>query len=156
MAEETIKKKKPPKDKDWDELYMYVKNDLLGYKDKKLPQQFVLRLLGLKDGKFMANSHVEAQASYPYKTILLTFKLNRGKIDSYMMSTTFKDERHLFNGLMVIVESEINNTVDILNRKVKAEAKIEIMDISVHSHDSAEYKSKGNTTKVNDRLRGLL
>lgn len=151
----TVKKKTTKKDPDWEELYNYVKIELLGYKNKKLPQKFILRLLGLKDGKFMANNKISSQAVYPFKTILLTFKLCRAKIDSYMASTTFKDESHMINGIMVIIESEINNTVDILERKRKAEEKSVTVDVNAQYSDQANYKTKGVITK-NEKIRGLL
>ena len=70
------------KDKEeFDELYKYVKNDILLYNRKILPKEFVLRLRGLSEGKFMSNKNTQAQASYSYKEILLTFKLCKSKID---------------------------------------------------------------------------
>ena len=46
--------------KEWDELYQYIKKDILQYDDnKKLPKWFVLRLKGLNQGKFCANNNIK-------------------------------------------------------------------------------------------------
>lgn len=138
----------------WDELYDYVKIDVLGYTDKILPKEFVLRLRGLSQGKFMANKNITSQASYTFKEILLTFKLCNSKIESAFRSVSFTDEKHRFNYIMRIIESEINNTVDMIKRKQNAEAKADITNYDSVVSDKAEYvtKSKG----VNNKLKGLL
>ena len=56
--------------------------------------------------------------------------------------------------MMRIVESEINNTIDLLNRKKNAEEKSQIINYESNLSDKAEYttKSKG----INTKLKGLL
>jgi len=141
--------------KEWADLYEYVKINVMGYEDKVMPKQFILRLRGLADGKFMANKNVKAQASYTFKEILLTFKLSNAKIQDYIIRTSFSNEQHKFNGIMVIVESEINNTKAILERKDKSVKKSEAMDLSHQSSDQANYKTRGKITS-NEKLKGLL
>lgn len=141
--------------KEWTDLYEYVKLNVMGYDDKVLPKQFILRLRGLSEGKFMANNNTKSQASYTFKEILLTFKLSNAKIQDYIARTSFSNEQHKFNGIMLIIESEINNTKAILERKEKSVKKSESIDLSHQSAEQAEYKTRGKVT-TNDKLKGLL
>jgi len=141
-----------PKDLEWDELYQYVKMDILQYKDKKMPKEMVLRLLGLKDGKFYANKKVKAEAVYDYKLILLTFKLMKGTILQCLSSVEIKDERHKVNLIMKIIESEINNVKDRLEAKKKGEEKLLETDLSHQTHEQQQYTKKSNKT---DKLKEL-
>ena len=141
---------------DWDELYQYFKIDIMEYSDKKLPQYVVLRLRGLTDGKFMSNKNSSSQASYTFREILMTLKLSKSAIEKYFMNNngSFADEKHRINGVFVIVESEINNTKDMLNRCKIAKEKCEMMDVSHLSSESAEYKSTNKG--INSKLKELL
>jgi len=136
-----------PKDLDWDALYNYVKLDILNYQDKKMPKEMILRLIGLKDGKFYANNKVKKEASYDYKLILLTFKLMKGTILSCLQNTEIKDERHKVNLIMKIVESEINNVKDRIEAKKKSEEKTENLQLDNQIHERAEYTPKSKTLK---------
>ena len=141
--------------KEWTDLYEYVKLNVMGYTNSVMPKQFILRLRGLAEGKFMANNNVKSQGSYTFKEILLTFKLSNAKIQDYIMRTSFTNESHKFNGIMLIVESEINNTRAILERTNKSVVKTETIDLSHQSAEQADYKTRGKVT-TNDRLKGLL
>ena len=60
---------------EWDELYKYVKINILGYdKMQTLPPNIVTRLQGLLHGKYMVNNKTVNKANYSYKTVLNTFK----------------------------------------------------------------------------------
>jgi len=160
-VDKPIKEKKPTvtmtkqEKMDWDELYQYFKIDIMEYTDKKLPQYVALRFKGLTEGKFMSNKNSSPQASYTFKEILLTLKLSKSAIDKYFMNNnngSFADERHRINGVFVIIESEINNTKDMLNRCKIAKEKCENMDMSHLVSEGVEYKKKGN---VNNKLKEL-
>jgi hypothetical protein len=140
------------KDLEWDELYQYVKTDILQYKDKKMPKEMVLRLIGLKDGKFYANNKVKAEAIYDYKLILLTFKLMKGTILQCLGNVEIKDERHKVNLIMKIIEFEINNVKDRLEAKKKGEEKLLETDLSHQTHEQQRYTKKSNKT---DKLKEL-
>lgn len=140
------------KNLEWDELYQYVKIDILQYQDKKMPKEMVLRLLGLKDGKFYANNKVKAEAVYDYKLILLTFKLMKGTILQCLNNVEIKDERHKVNLIMKIIESEINNVKDRLEAKKKSEEKLLGTDLSHQIHEQQQYTKKSNRT---DKLKEL-
>lgn len=128
---------------EWDELYQYIKHDIIGYSDKAIPKYMILRFRGLADGKFMANKKTKPMATYEYTDILMTFKINKIKIHNAMRSVEFKDERHMFNYIMVIIEGSINDVVDMLKRKAKSETKTENVEVaSIVVEDKAEYKKK--------------
>jgi hypothetical protein len=142
-----------PKDLDWDALYNYVKLDILNYQDKKMPKEMILRLIGLKDGKFYANNKVKKEAIYDYKLILLTFKLMKGTILNCLQNIEIKDERHKVNLIMKIVEGEINNVKDRIEAKKKSEKKLQEIDLSHQVHEQSNYSKKSK--EVNDKLKNL-
>jgi hypothetical protein len=136
---------------DWCELHDYVKKEILQYDDNiKLPKYMILRLQGLKDGKFIANKKIQPNASYEYKTILYTFKICKPKILQYLTAnkTKFKDEKHKFNSIMIFIENEINDVVLRIKNKQQSESKIENMTLDNHYNQGAEYrKQKGKNNK---------
>jgi predicted CDP-diglyceride synthetase/phosphatidate cytidylyltransferase len=140
------------KDVDFDELYQYIKLEILEYHDKKIPKYLILRLIGLKDGKFMANNKVESEGSYNYKIILLTFKLMKGTILNAIQNTEIKDERHKINLIFKIIESQINDVKDRIEAKKKGEEKLLETDLSHQTHEQQQYTKKSNK---NDKLKEL-
>lgn len=131
---------------EWEELYEYVKLEILGYKDKALPKNLVLRLKGLSEGKFMANKSTKAKAKYSFNSILMTFKINK-----YYISNILKDERkfqnegHKINYIMIIIENKINDVVDKINHAEKSKLKGESVEVTVNN-DKAEYTKKTKET----------
>lgn len=155
MGEE-LKINKKIENEEWVELYEYVKNDILKYeKHMKLPTWFILRLKGLRNGKFVANKNTKPLGDYTFKIILMTFKINKFEIIRAISNNSkFKDERHRINYLMAIVESRINDTYMRLNKLKKSEENGENVKINI-SEDKAEYKKKTKEVK-NNRLKGLI
>ena len=97
---------------EWKELCSYVKLNILEYgNDMKFPSFLVLRLKGIKEGKFSCNKNLQQEADYDYKTILYTFKICKNKIVKYLHDnqTKIQDEEHKINLIMKIVEQEIND-----------------------------------------------
>ena len=151
MAKMTEKEKK-----DWDELYQYIKIEIFEYdKSLKLPKYMILRLKGLKEGKFMANKKTTSMANYEYQHILYTFKINKMKIKQIVRSQDFKNEQHKFNTIMIIIEKEINDVVNRLKQVVKSEEKIEKMKFENMTHEGAEYKNKSINKILNNELEEL-
>ena len=142
--------------KDWDELYQYIKLDIFEYdKSQKLPSYMVLRLKGLKEGKFMANKKITSMANYEYNHILYTFKINKMKIKQIVRSQDFKNEQHRFNTIMIIIEKEINDVVNRLKQVVKSEEKVKSMEFENIIHEGAGYINKSNNKKLNNELKEL-
>ena len=62
--------------KQWDELYQYVKTEILHYdSNQSIPKNIILRLKGMQNGKLMANKKTQNNAEYSYEIILYTFKI---------------------------------------------------------------------------------
>lgn len=139
--------------KEWDELYQYVKKDIFEYDSEKLPKYMILRLRGLKEGKFIANTKIATIANYKFSHILYTFKANKMKIKQIIKSQDFKNEQHKFNTIMLIIEREINDVVNRLKQADKSKQKIENMPIENILHEGAEYKHK--TKKISNELENL-
>jgi len=147
-------KRTPEENKAWNEVYEYMK-EMLGYDETmKLPQFMTLRLIGLSKGKFMANKKQKAHAEYPFSTILIAMKISRASVNQYIArnNSKFKDEKHKFNGVMVIVEGEINDVVLRLKKVKKVEEKIEKVDMSYQERNTAQYKKtdKKENKKLDD------
>lgn len=142
---------------DWCEVYEYMKRDILGYDETmRVPNYMVLRLIGLSEGKFMANKKQESFGKYPFSTILITMKMSKASINSYIYNnkSKFKDEQQKFNGVMKIIESKINDVVLRLKKVENSEEKIEQSDVSHYEHKSATYKPKSKDKK-NEKLEDL-
>ena len=137
-------------------LYEYIKNDLLEYTDKPLPQWFILRLKGIHKGKFCANSKVESMGTYDYKTILITFKLKHSYLKSLIKRNKFKNEQHMINTIMLIVEKDINDVISMLKkRKVQKEVvnvQIDNMDKHIIKNTNVE---KNKSEKLTDTQKML-
>lgn len=134
----------------WDNLYQYVKKDVLGYTpDMKLSKKFVLRLKGLSEGKFCSNKKIQPMASYSFETILTTFKVKKLDIMIALRNTKFKNEDHKVNYLMSIIENSINDIVMKANRIEKESEKAEEIEINI-VENKAEYKKK--TQKKNSKI----
>jgi len=134
---------------EWNDLYEYVKNDILKYDEKlALPKNLVLRLKGLQQGKFIANKKTKALGDY-------SFKINKYEIVNALTDKSkFKDESHMINYMMAIIEKKINDTYSRLNRLEQSQIKGENLEIT-ESENKAEYKQKTKEVK-NSRLKELL
>lgn len=131
------KKKMTEKEKqDWDLLYTYVKNNIMGYDENQaLSSTMVLRLKGLLTNKFIENNNIESTANYSYEVILNTFKFCKMDIDKALRTNNWSNETHKFNYILKIVEHHIN-TVYVKMRdaqKAKEEAKNTTIEIPVHT-----------------------
>jgi len=148
--------KKDENQSEWIELCEYVKREVLCYEDEmKFPKYLALRLRGLGNGKFIANKKSKPQASYDYKTILLTFKACKSKIAKYLHEnqTKINDERHKINLVMMFVEQEINDISLRIKRSRKASDKVEQIDLNNQIHEGAEYQPK--TITVDKKFENL-
>lgn len=142
------------KDKGFDELYNYVKTNILSYDhNQALPSSFVLRLKGLSEGKYMANKKVKNKANYSYEVILNTFKACKRKIDYAIKNKDFSNETQKFNYIMAIINNNINDIylrMDSAKKQSDYINKIEIDD----SYDESNYKRK-TKDKKNKMLKNI-
>lgn len=140
--------------KDWDDLYQYVRGDIMGYdKTKMLPKYFTLRLKGLTEGKFMSNKSQKSYGKYNYKVILYTFKICRGQINKALANVVINSEQHKVNLIMSIIEREINDVCDRLEKAEKCKTKMEEIKLPQQDSTRAEYKKKDK--KENSHLSDL-
>ena len=145
------KKMSKEESQEWEELYYYVKNNIMGYDENQaLSKNMVLRLKGLLTGKFIENKNIEDNSNYSYKTILTTFKYCYSDIQKVLRTNNFKDEMHRFNYILKIVEKNINTVYMKMKniQKTKEEAKNTTIDTA--NHIGAEYQRK--TKEVNNKL----
>ena len=71
MPKNSIKKMTREEINDWNELYQFVKVNVMNYDDKQaLSKNITLRLKGLLNDKFMANNNIQNNADYSFKVIL--------------------------------------------------------------------------------------
>ena len=138
---------------DWEELYTYVKNNVMGYdENQSLSKDMVLRLKGLLTGKFIENNNIKDNSNYSYKTILNTFKFCYPSIQKALRTVPFNNEQHKFLYITKIVENNINDVYIKMRdaEKAKEEAKNKIVELPVNS--GAEFKPK---EKKKDKFNNL-
>ena len=127
----------------WDELYTYVRKNVMGYDDNQaLSSAMVLRLKGLLTNKFMENNNIKSTANYSYETILNTFKYSSLDINKAMRTNSFKDESHKFNYILKIVEKNINTVYVRMKNVEKAKEEAKNITIEAPIHTGAEFKPK--------------
>ena len=140
---------------EWDELYQYVKKEILFYDDSQaMPSNFVLRLRGLTKGKYIDNKNIENKADYSFKVILYTFQICKPSIMQALSTKTFQNEMNKFNYICKIVENSINDVYLRLDKVKKSEEAINSIDTNVLSHQSGKYQKKTEDVK-NKRLNEL-
>ena len=129
--------------KEWDDLYQYVRGDVMGYdKERPLPRYFTLRLKGLAEGKFMSNNKAKSYGKYGYKAILFTFKISKPKIFQAFSRVVTADEQHKINLIMMIIEREINDVVDRMIKVKEGNKRMENIELPHQENERAEYKAK--------------
>lgn len=138
---------------DWDKLYQYVRNEVLQFKkDKSLDNHTVSRLKGLRLGKYYpsGNNTIILKRGYDYNTILTTFKLMKPKIQYYLANTNFKDEKHMIDGMMKFVTSEIEDVAKRIESQKIASEKLEKLKIEDEFDYKEKLKQKKSSQKQND------
>lgn len=154
MGGRTKQKKMTAQDKiEWDELYEYVKLNVMGYEQKqKLSQKMILRLKGLRYGKGMQNNNTPDAADYSYKLILITFKYCSMDIKNALRRISFDNEEGKFAYISKIVESRLNTVYMMLKKNQMSKEKTETVDTSIVTHQGAEYKKKSikSSSKFDD------
>ena len=122
---------------DFRSLCDYIKKNILMYgDDKAFPKSMAIRLKGIAYGQHIINGKTEEKRIiYPYNVILATVIMNKGKMLYGIGATQFKNEQHLVNYIAKIIELNINDTVDMINRrrKTKEQAKDIKKDVSTHN-----------------------
>jgi len=140
----------------WDNLYQYVKKEIMLYDDSQaLSRNIVLGLKGLTQGKEVANNNIQSTANYSFELILLTFKFCKSQIFKSISGKNFKSDVQKFIYIKRIVENNINDVYNRLNNVKKSEEKVETVDISNIYHDGASYKTTQTNVKNDDKYKDM-
>lgn len=136
----------------WENLYNYVKSNIMGYDENQaLSSTMVLRLKGLLTNKFIENNNIQSTANYSYEVILNTFKYCKLDIEKALITNNFKDEQHKFNYILKIVEKNINTVYMRMRNAQKAKEKAKNTIVEAPSHTGAEFKPRNkNKDKFTD------
>jgi hypothetical protein len=127
----------------WDELYTYVKKNIMGYDDNQaLSNAMVLRLKGLLTNKFMENGNIQSTANYSYETVLNAFKYSSPDIKRVLRTNNWADEMHKFNYILKIVEKNINTVYVRMRNAEKAKEEAKNTIIAAPTHTGAEFKPR--------------
>lgn len=142
------------KDDGFDELYNYVKSEILNYdKNQSLPSSFVLRLKGLAKGKFIENKKIKDKADYSYDVILNTFKAKKKDIIYAIEHKDFDNEQYKFNYIIAIVQNNINDIYLRMENAKKQKESINNVEINIE-YDETKYKRKTDDL-TNQRLKDI-
>ena len=146
------KKKMTEKEKrDWENLYYYVKSNILGYDENQaLSSTMVLRLKGLLTNKFIENGNIKDGANYSYEVILNTFKYCSPQIQKALRTNSWTSESHKFNYVLKIVEGNINTVYMKMKNVAKAKEEAANTTIDTTNYTGAEYQRK--TKETNNKL----
>ena len=127
----------------WDELYTYVRKNIMGYDDNQaLSSTMVLRLKGLLTNKFIENNNIQSTANYSYETILNAFKYSYLDIQKALRTNNWTDEMHKFNYILKIAEKNINTVYVRMKNAEKAREEAKNTTIEAPIHNGAEFKPK--------------
>ena len=151
-----VKKKMSDQEKkDWNELYSYIHDVIMGYDEKTaLDRYFVLRLKGLKEGKFIANNKTKLYGEYTFQEILATFMYCKSEIVKGLTFNDFKDNQHKINYIMFLVELQLNMIRERIRNKPKEEKQIEQIEI-VEQSKIKYVNKKDKKKKPNKLLEGI-
>jgi len=142
-AKEEAKKLSKQEKNDWDELYQYVRSNVMGYdENQSLSSTMVLRLKGLLTNKFIESKSVKSTANYSYKVILNSFKFSLSDIQRALRTNNFVDENHKFNYILKIVEKNINTVYLRMRNAQQAKEEAKNTMVEIPTHTGAEFKPK--------------
>ena len=141
------------KKQEWEELYEYVKKNILCYENNiNLSPASVMRIKGLTKGKYFAGKKTPDNADYSYKVVLATFKYCSSDIKKALRTNIFKDEQHKINYVSKIVENNINTVYIRIKNAEKAKEEAKKIAVEIPVHVGAEYKPR---KKKKDRFSDL-
>ena len=155
MAEKK-KEKIPRKDQDFRNLCEWLEINIFNYHvpDQRLQTDACLVLIGLRNGKAVANNLTEDNGYYPWNVILMTFKANKNLILNSIKGKNFQSERSKMTYICKIAQDKINDIYGRYLNAQKTQEKVKNVDTSVMTYEGAEYKTN-TERKVNKRLEDL-
>lgn len=139
--------------KQLDELYNYVKTEIMGYpKNTPLTNNMVRRLQSIRANKpISVNDDVpyKMNEGTPYKIILIAFKLKRNEIIRIVKTKDFKNELQKFNYICAIVENYIPDAKKYIQQNKKNNEKLEILNKKIDNNEIKIYTTESKYVKQN-------
>lgn len=143
----------------WNELYYYWKYKIYEYPagpqksrggaHMNLPDHLIMRLRGLRVGKYLPNREnvLYRDVGYPYEVILLTTKFKSADLKYYKKKGSFTDAQHEANYLMKIVTDNIDFIHERYLKNLKAQQiaerrKFDFEEITKYSRKPDESNSE--------------
>lgn len=150
------KEKNLRKDQEFRDLCEWLEINIFNYHvpDQRLQTDACLVLIGLRNGKSVANNSTENNGYYPWNVILMTFKANKNLILNSIKGKNFVSERTKMTYICKIIQDKINDMYSRYLNSQKNQEKVENIDTSAVTHEGAEYKTN-TERKVNKRLEDL-
>ena len=143
--------------KEWDDLYQYVKKEILGYEECQNLSPFQIRILKqLRNGEYVVRNKQMVNRGYSYKVILFTFKFKKRDILAAIQGKTFNDEKHKFNYIMVIVNNSINDIYKRYLRTLKDKKDTVDDDINISIDNKKKVFKSNMKNKTDNKLVDLL
>lgn len=143
--------------KEWDDLYQYVKKEILGYEECQNLSPFQIRILKqLRNGEYIVRNKQMVNKGYSYKVILFTFKFKKRDILAAIQGKTFNDEKHKFNYIMVIVNNSINDIYKRYLRTLKDKKDTVDDDINISIDNKKKVFKSNMKNKTDNKLVDLL
>lgn len=145
--------------KEFDELYQYIKKEIMRYDDNQmLPKYFVHKLQALKVGDFIVKRGSKVTGvndGYPFPVILMTFKFKKNDI-LYAISdrAKFKNEKAMIDYIMAIISNSINDVYLKLKEREQIEQNMKEKDYSEYEDVEMEFINKTNIT--NNKVAKML
>ena len=137
------KKMTPEEIQEWNDLYEYVRINVMGYdRNQALPRNAAIRLKGLASGRFYANNNIKENGQYSYRIVLMTFKYCNMDIQKAFSSKEFKDEKHRFNYACAVVENNLNTVYKKMESQKRYDDDLRKQDFSNIGRKGAEYQRR--------------
>lgn len=139
---------------EWDKVYQYFRSDILGLPETKpLDQHTIKRLLGLRLAQYYpsGNNTRILPRGYEFPVILVTLKVVKPKLISYLSTASFADAKHRTDGIMRFVTGEINDVYKRMEMQKKSNDKLKKDEVKTETVDyTAHLKRKETKKKIKD------
>ena len=156
------KKKTSPDEEGFDELYEYVRENVMKYpQGMKLSNFMVLRLKGMHTGQYLRNKKAHTKACYPYPVILNAFRVSSVQFQKALFDKSFIDEERKFSYICAIVERNLNSVFVAMQNSLMAKQRAQNLDVSghvnrVHHYTPVTKKTNGSWLKEMEKRKQEL
>lgn len=140
----------------WEKCYEKAKDWLGISAGQNLDQHFVMRLKGLRVGKYLPNgdnTHI-VKRGYDFETIYRTMQLSDSAVRKALAERSYSNQQHKINYVMIIVVKNINFVYSKMNAQRKSKERLE-SSVSKDDivHKEFKYVRKTKTEEVSNVSR---